>query len=228
MSYRIIPISKAEAKLVAGSCTQTSKMPCPSYSLPTEACHTGFKMAQIKESICASCYADRGQYKQFANSVKPAQFARLDAVQQAMENDEAASAWISALVAMIGKSEFWRWHDSGDLQGVDHLRLIAAVCEATPHTKHWLPTREYSMVKQYIEAGHKIPGNLVIRLSAMFVDKSVIVPKSLQGIDGILTSEVHQHSAPTAYECVAPKQQNTCGNCRVCFNRDSNVSYSFH
>lgn len=224
--YKVIPISKAEAKAIAGSCTKTSKMPCESYSLPTEACHTGFKMAQIKGSICASCYADKGFYKVYENNVKPAQFARLDAVQQAMHGDNGA--WVSAMVAHIGDNSYFRWHDSGDLQGVEHLRLIAAVCEATPHTKHWLPTREYSMVKQYIEAGHKIPGNLVIRLSAMFVDKPVIVPKSLQGIEGILTSEVHQNSKATAYECVAPKQQNTCGNCRACFNRDSNVSYAFH
>lgn len=226
--YKVIPISQAEAKIVAGSCTKTSKMPCPSYSLPTEACHTGFKMAKIKGSICSSCYAEKGFYKVYENNVKPAQFARLDAVQQAMENDEDASAWISAMVALIGKNEYFRWHDSGDLQSMEHLRLIAAVCEATPHTKHWIPTREYSIVKQFIDAGHKIPGNLVVRLSAMFVDKPVIVPKSLQGIDGIMTSEVHQHSKPTAFECVAPKQQNTCGSCRVCFNRDSNVSYTFH
>lgn len=183
-------------------------------------------MAQIKGSICSSCYAEKGFYKVYENNVKPAQFARLDAVQQAMQGDNGA--WVSAMVAHIGNSEYFRWHDSGDLQGVDHLRLIAAVCEATPHTKHWLPTREYAMIKQFIESGHSVPKNLVIRLSAMFVDKPVIVPKSLQGIDGILTSEVHQHSTPTAFECVAPKQQNTCGSCRVCFNRDSNVSYTFH
>ena len=87
---KIIPIAKSAAQSVCGTLTQTSKMPCKSLSLPTEACQTGFKMAQIPGSICASCYADKGFYSMYAKTIKPAQFARLDAVWQAMADDDAA------------------------------------------------------------------------------------------------------------------------------------------
>ena len=58
---RIIPIhpmNKKESKSINGGLTSTSKMPCKSYSLPTEACITGFKMAQIPGSISAM-YPDK-------------------------------------------------------------------------------------------------------------------------------------------------------------------------
>ena len=62
---RVIPIhvmNKTQASSVAGSVTQTSKMPCKSYSLPTVACITGYKMSKIAGSICSECYANAGNY----------------------------------------------------------------------------------------------------------------------------------------------------------------------
>jgi len=53
MQSKVIPIRKFDAVSICGTLTHTSKMPCASYSLPTEACQTGFKMAQIKGSICS-------------------------------------------------------------------------------------------------------------------------------------------------------------------------------
>jgi hypothetical protein len=76
----IIPLNKLQAKLVAGSVTSTSKMPCNSYSLPTVACITGYKMSKIAGSICSTCYANKGNYVQYANNIEPAQHARLDSL----------------------------------------------------------------------------------------------------------------------------------------------------
>lgn len=87
---RIIPIKKATAQAICGSLTQTSKMPCKSLSLPTESCITGSKMSEIDGSICSSCYANKGFYSMYQNTIKPAQFARLDAVYQALESTENA------------------------------------------------------------------------------------------------------------------------------------------
>jgi len=61
--HKVIMMKKAEAVSICGTLTQTSKMPCKSYSLPTEACETGFRMSKIAGSVCASCYADKGFYK---------------------------------------------------------------------------------------------------------------------------------------------------------------------
>jgi len=225
--YPIIFMSKAQAATVCGSISQTSKMPCKSSSLPTVACHTGFKMAKIAGSICSHCYADKGFYAMYANAIQPAQHARLDSVIQAMGDPELGVLWVSAMVAHIGSDPYFRHHDSGDLQGVEHLRLICQVCEATPNTMHWLPTREYGMVKEYISLYGAIPANLTIRLSAMYPDVPVKMPKSLEN-KGLQISNVHKSGKPLGLECKAYKNDGKCGTCRECFYRDNAVSYKFH
>jgi hypothetical protein len=225
---KIIPLKKIEAKGICGSLTQTSKMPCKSSSLPTEACETGFRMAKLEGSICASCYADRGFYSMYQNTIKPAQFARWDAVMLAMESEEGAALWVSGMVAMIGADEFFRHHDSGDLQGFDHLNLIVLLARATPHTKHWLPTREYGVVKKYIEVFGRdsLPENLIVRLSAMYPDRPVVIPASLSGIRNITASNVHT-SEPIGTACKAPAQQGECRDCRACWTSEV-ISYQLH
>jgi hypothetical protein len=221
---RIIPIlTKSQASQACGTLTQTSKMPCKSYSLPVAACITGFKMAQIADSICSHCYADKGFYRMYSATVEPAQYARLDSI-----TSTPTDIWVSGMVTMIGLDSYFRWLDSGDIQSVDMLRRIALVCEATPHTNHWLPTREYAIVREYIETHGALPSNLTIRLSAMYFDKPVVVPKSLQGIPGIETSNAHRHGKATGFECEASTRAGSCGDCRHCFHRTGPVSYPFH
>jgi len=223
--FRVIPIGQAIG--ITGGVSQTSKMPCTSYSLPTAACHTGSKMAKIEGSICSTCYADKGNYRLYANNIEPAQVARLGEVLAAMEDPAQAELWVDAMVALAGRGPYFRWHDSGDLQGPGHLALIVAVALATPDTKHWLPTREYGMVKDWLAQGNTVPANLKIRLSAMYPDKPVVVPASLQGVPGVTTSEVHRHLPATAQVCPAPAQGNECGDCRTCWT-DTPVSYAWH
>jgi Gene product 88 len=209
---------KKDASMLTGGLTQTSKMPCKSYSLPTEACRTGFKMSKIAGSVCSVCYANNGFYLMYQNTIKPAQFARLDSL-----NDPA---WTEAMVALIGSDQYFRWHDSGDLQGLEHFEKIVQVAKLTPKTRHWLPTREYSIIKNFIAKGGKIPENLIVRLSGMYPDKPVQVPASLQGIKGITTSNVHTKK-PLGLACKAPSQAGECRDCRACWT-DKPVSYLMH
>lgn len=179
-------------------------------------------------SICATCYADKGFYKMYANTIKPAQFARLDAVWQAMENADNAALWVSGMVSLIGADQYFRWHDSGDLQGLAHLELIAAVCEATPGCTHWLPTREYGTVKEYIAKHGSLPANLIVRLSAMYPDEPVKIPASLAGVAGITASNVHSAGKSFVGErCSAPDNNGSCGSCRACWTT-AVVSYELH
>lgn len=225
---KVIPITKAAAQSMCGTLTQTSKMPCKSMSLPTESCQTGFRMAQIPGSICSSCYADKGFYSMYQNTIKPAQFARLDSVWQAMDNTEQATLWIASMSALIGSDKYFRWHDSGDLQGIRHLELIASVCELTPNCTHWLPTREYGTVKDYIAKHGKLPANLIVRLSAMYPDQPVKIPASLQNVPNVTASNVHTHGKPVhGTRCAAPDNNGACGDCRICWS-DSVVSYELH
>lgn len=220
----MIPIlTMRQAAQAAGSLTQTTKMPCQSYSLPVVACITGWRMAAIPGSICASCYADKGFYRMYAATVEPAQHARLDSL-----TATPADVWVAAIVRMIGADKYFRWLDSGDLQSVDMLRRICLVCLATPSCRHWLPTREYSIVRQYLAAHGALPGNLTIRLSAMYFDEPVKVPASLRGVPGIETSNAHKQGPALGLECEAGKRGGMCGPCRHCFNRSGPVSYPFH
>jgi hypothetical protein len=176
-------------------------------------------MAKIPGSVCASCYANKGFYAVYQATIEPAQHARLVAIDDPL--------WIDSIVNLIGNDPYFRWHDSGDLQSVSHLEKIIAVCNATPGTKHWLPTREYGMVKTYIANGGVIPKNLVIRLSAMYPDKPVIVPASLRGIRGIAVSNVHT-LRPMGEDCNASKQGGRCLDCRACWNSKKTISYAMH
>ena len=212
-------MNKTQAHEVHGGLTQTTKMPCKSYSLPTIACVTGFKMRAIAGSICAMCYADKGNYRKYQNNIEPVQHARLVSIDDPL--------WVDAMVVSIGTDAYFRWHDSGDIQSIDHLEKIADVARATPHCQHWLPTREYGIVSAFT-AQYDIPDNLIIRLSAMFTDRAVVVPKTLQGVKGVAVSNVHSKKA-IGTACNAPRQNGECRNCRACWNRKvAAVSYSIH
>lgn len=219
--YKTIPIvslTKKQAISISGSLTTNSKMPCKTYNLPTEACKTGYEMAKIKGSICSTCYADKGFNLVYANSIKPGQFARLDSI-----NDPL---WVDSIVTLIGNDEYFRWHSSGDIQSLEHFQKIVDIALKTPKTMHWLPTREYSIIKEYIAKGFTIPENLTVRLSAMYPDKPVIIPKSLTGIKGISASNVHTIK-PMGFECSAPNNNGECRDCRRCWSKDT-VSYKLH
>jgi hypothetical protein len=211
---------KRIAIAIAGTVTQTSKMPCKSYSLPTIACRTGYKLAQVHGTICSSCYADKGFYRLFADQVEPAQMARLSSIDDPQ--------WSDAMVAHIGPDQYFRWHDSGDLQSIEHLRAIVRVCDATPNCHHWLPTREYGIVSRFVRESGTIPSNLVIRLSAMFPDMPVKIPAGLAGIPGIEVSNVHSEKPAQGFECDAYKNDGKCCDCRHCFHRSGPVSYPLH
>ena len=101
-----------------GSLSTPSKMPGYGYSTSADDCITGSKLANVKGSICSICYARKGRYV-FPN-VQNAMKKRLESLERL--------DWIDTMVQLISRKEksgFFRWHDSGDLQGVWHLEKIA-------------------------------------------------------------------------------------------------------
>ena len=212
--------SKKEAIQIAGSCTKTTKMPSDSYSLPARECITGSKLVKVKGSVCEGCYALKGNYHRFAKTIEPLQYKRLESITR--------PEWVEAMVALIGNKPFFRWHDAGDLQSVDHLSKIATIARHLPKTLFWLPTREYDIVKGFLKT-ESVPVNLVIRLSTMMIDAPAKLPLSLTGFANVLTSTVHKNKDLTGFKCVAPRQQGKCGTCRSCWdNTVLNVSYHAH
>ena len=198
-----------EAKQITGSLTRTSKMPGLSYSLPAWECKTGSKLRKIKGSVCASCYALKGNYTRY-KAIKAAQYVRLEALKD--------QRWIAAMVAQIIRQKFFRWHDAGDIQSPEHLQKIFRVCELTPEPQHWMPTREAQFLKD-IEPS-TVPKNLIIRMSSHMVDQP---PVKFWPWTSTVISGQGQASCP------APKQNNSCGSCRQCWDRSiANVSYGKH
>ena len=216
-------MTKDEAIAITGGLSQTSKMPCKSFSTPTLACVTGYKLAQVPGTVCSKCYAQKGLYHAYANTIEPAQHARLDALLTA-----PAGVWEAAMAALMSNDPYFRWWDSGDVPSTRALLRVARVCDMTPDTQHWLPTREWGFVHHFLKE-RSVPVNLNIRMSANFPDTPVKIPINWLRIKGINTSNVHKDKPPVGDECPAPKQGNKCGPCRKCWDRTvPAVSYKEH
>lgn len=204
----------SEALKIVGGLGKTSKMPCPSYSLSPDLCNTGGKLRSVEGSVCSSCYACKGSYR-YPN-VRKAHIAR----HAAMADPRWADAMVTAITRK--KLKFFRWHDAGDLQGMAHLEAILYVVLHTSFCKHWLPTKESKLIRDYLSDGGQIPDNLVIRVSSPLIDS-----RPLRFYPN--TSTVHRKKEPYGFRCTAESQGGKCADCRACWDKSvPNISYHYH
>jgi len=100
-----------EAKRIAGSLGIPSKMPGYSYGLDAWRCIAGSRLSEIPGSVCEGCFAKHNFYQW-----RPARVAR-SRRQSAIRHPR----WVEAMVRLIthycSNEPWFRWHDSGDLQG---------------------------------------------------------------------------------------------------------------
>ena len=195
-----------EAWTLVGGLSKPSKMPGWSIGIPAKECKTGKKLRQIKNSVCEGCYALKGCY--VFKVVQEAQYKRLEAIQH--------PDWVLAMATLINskKPDVFRWHDSGDVQDVDHLEKIFEVCKLTPTKRHWMPTRE-AWIKDHM---HKAPANLVVRFSSPMIDQGPV--KSWANTSTVSTK---------SRTCPAPDNNNECGSCRACWDPlVKNIEYGKH
>jgi len=197
-----------EAKKITGGLSKPGKMPEGSYNLPASACKTGAKLRQIPGTPCHGCYAFKFRYN-FSN-VKDALTRRLESLTHPQ--------WIPAMVVLIKGKKFFRWHDSGDLQSVQHLINIMEVCKLTSVTMHWLPTQERKFLPLSQDS---IPKNLLIRLSNAKNDTKP--GRAWDHWSTVVTTPRPGHVCP------APEQGNECGSCRACWSKNvKEVQYRIH
>jgi hypothetical protein len=197
-----------ELDQLTGTLSKPSKMPGWAYGIPAKECKVGSKLAKIPGTVCHGCYALKGCY--VFPVVQAAQYKRLAAIDNPL--------WVKAMAAQIlrRRSKYFRWHDSGDLQNLEHLKKIFAICRLTPDVNHWLPTREAGIVQQVTPA--EVPQNLIIRISATKVDGS---PPTFWPYTSSVVTEKKT--------CPAAEQDNKCLDCRACWDRSvSNVAYGKH
>ena len=195
-----------EAWTLVGVLSKPSKMPGWSIGIPAKECKTGKKLRQIKNSVCEGCYALKGCY--VFKVVQEAQYKRLEAISH--------PDWVLAMATLINskKPDVFRWHDSGDVQDVQHLEKIFEVCRLTPSKRHWMPTRE-AWIKDHM---HKAPANLVVRFSSPMIDQGPV--KSWANTSTVSTK---------SRTCPAPDNNNECGDCRACWDPlVKNIEYGKH
>ena len=211
----------SELAALVGGLSEPSKMPGFAYGIPAQACKLGAILRKKKGSVCFSCYAFKGCY--VFRVVKEAQARRLEILTRDL------FSWKRAMITLldmkyrrkVGKDRVFRWHDSGDLQSVEHLSAIVEIANLLPSIKFWLPTRERKMVTEWLSSGKSFPANLVVRISAAMVGQETgPLP------DGTLGSTV---GANTGHACPARNQGNACGDCRACWNpKVKSVDYPLH
>ena len=197
---------KKEASKIVGGLSVPGKMPCYSINLPATACNVGSILAKISGTTCHGCYALKGRYR--FKKTKRAMARRLRAI--------TGPLWVKAMTALITGHKYFRWHDSGDLQGPAHLKNKIAVAKATPDAQHWLPTREHKLLE--LMDPDVLPKNLLIRVSATKVNGPA--PKWWPWTSTVSTK---------SKTCPAPDQGGKCRSCRACWDRSvSNVTYAKH
>ena len=195
-----------EAWALVGGLSKPSKMPGWSIGIPAKECKTGAKLRLVKNSVCEGCYALKGMYR--FKTVQAAQYRRLEAISH--------PDWVQAMTTLINskKPDVFRWHDSGDVQDLQHLEKIFEVCRATPAKRHWMPTRE-AWIKDHM---HMAPANLVVRFSSPMVDQGPV--KSWANTSTVSTK---------SRTCPAPDNNNECGSCRQCWDpKIKNIEYGKH
>ena len=199
-------MNTAEAIKITHTLSKPSKMPGFSIGIPAKECKTGAKLRKIKGSVCFGCYALKGCY--VFPDVQAAQYKRLKAIKK--------KKWIEAMAHQINskKVKYFRWHDSGDVQNLEHLNKIYEVCKLSPTVKHWMPTRE-AWISDHVT---RAQDNLIIRFSMPMVDQPAA--GSWPNTSTVVTSGA---------TCPAPNQGGKCQTCRACWTKSiKNISYGKH
>lgn len=188
--------------------SRTSKLGCFSWSLQAlETCQGSIgKDGQLVE-VCQGCYATQGFYHM------------PDAISLRKSNKEdwQTDDWVERMVKALSNQKKFRWFDSGDIYSVDLAWKIYDICRATPHVKHWLPTRMHKFEKYFNVLGALscLP-NVVVRYSADNVEEQ---------IEGETTSMVikkHEHRRGV-HVCPSSLQEGKCGTCMACWDKGVKV-----
>lgn len=209
--------------IVGGDLGSPSKMPGMSWGISAAECNRGSELKSEPGSVCAVCYADnRGHYG--CTTVVNAHRRRLRGLDH--------PRWVEAMAFLINVwgVQWFRWFDSGDLQSFEHLAKICAVCRKTSRTRHWLPTHERELVREYLET-RRFPSNLTVRISADYIGQppgdSFGLPTSTVNVRKGEPVQVGRRK--DSIECRAYTRGNHCGHCRACWDqRVPNVSYPKH
>ena len=157
-------------------------------------------------AACSGCYATTGCYN----------FKGTKAVRSDNKAAWQEAGWVDTMIQSLKKQSFFRWFDSGDMYSLSLAVKMYEVMAATPHVKHWLPTRMYKFAK--FDA-------ILAKMEAL---PNVMVRRSSDAVDGSYTKGVHGSTilpagAPVpagVVACTAPENNGKCNGCRACYSKD--------
>jgi hypothetical protein len=188
--------------------SKTSKLDnIMSWSLQAlETCQGSIGVDGELVAACSGCYATQGTYN----------FPGTKAVRADNKVAWQDAGWVDTMVAALKKQSYFRWFDSGDMYSLSLAVKMYAVMVATPHVKHWLPTRMYKFAKFE---------TILARMEAL---PNVMVRRSSDAVDGTYTTGVHGSTIIPAgvpmpagvVACTAPDNGGKCSGCRACYSKD--------
>ena len=208
-----------------GGLSNPSKMPCFSWSIPAQFCHTGSKLFQERNTTCSSCYALKGYY--VIKSARNAMARRL-----ATFNNSGGGIY-NTFTLVLSKflnwkqsnsskgidSNYFRWFDSGDIQDYFMLSQMVQIAHNCPSIKFWLPTRELSIIGLT-----KTPDNLIIRYSTPLIDTLSKRPNSTMVFSSLNVLPEGCSACPAT---TTDKPTCDAHNCRACWN-SGHIGYHIH
>lgn len=198
----------------------TGKMPCRSWSLQALTTCPGSKSVNGGlVDACRGCYATTGNYR----------FPNVKAPRIHNQQDWKRDSWSAEMIEALDNDRYFRWFDSGDLYDIRLARKVLEVMKATPHCRHWLPTRMHKFEKfQTILAEMSELPNVTVRLSSDSVTGELVAP--MAGVDTSSTIvPAVDNITPTMALCEASTREGKCGPCRQCWSKDIKViAYPAH
>lgn len=208
--------------------SKVDKMPWLSWDIPAWECKTGSKLAKVKDSVCSDCYACTGRYT--FGVVKTANENRFDQLSD-------IESWKQAFIQQLGEKykhmrnkakAFFRWHSSGDIQSVEHLKAINDIALALPQIKFWLPTKEFGYVREFMQ-GNEFADNLCVRLSMFMVNQKPSKAMGLPTSTVIASENDFTDDHVNVCHATKPDSDHKCGDCRKCWDKSqTNVAYLKH
>lgn len=195
--------------------SKAGKMPSKSWSLQAGTTCPGSIDPRTKQPlpVCAGCYAKEGAYN----------FPGTKQVRELNREDWKRGEWVDDMVSALAKQTYFRWFDSGDVYHPALAFKILLVIQRTPHVRHWLPTKSYTIPKIRV---------ILDRIKAL---PNASVRYSAPGVDGGYTEEhgstvIPYSDTPTAAKvCDAYERDGKCGDCRACWDKNvAVVAYPAH
>jgi hypothetical protein len=194
--------------------SQTTKMPGKSWSLPAgSTCPGSHDSTGQVIPVCKACYAKTGNY----TYPKPA------AAREYNRQDWKRDEWVAEMITELSMETWFRWFDSGDVYHPELAVKILAVIRGTPNTRHWMPTRSYTVPR------------IRAVLEQIRLEPNAVVRYSSDSITGEYSAEHGSTVIPfadwptTASVCPSSTQEGKCMSCRNCWDRSiPTIAYVGH